>query len=173
MKHSNHINGLKLLARFTFRMKTIMKMGVVCLFLIISNFTWSQNDSVPDFTWGNCSYYNLSVNEEISYGGVDIQLLQLNNQYNQFRVNSDTLWVKVSKNSLAVNGSGVRLFVADNRNVKDIADNREVHGLLTKDVLICVSDLNKEMLNSRDYLFPVSFNDGFIWHVQEDANMFL
>jgi hypothetical protein len=82
------------------------------------------------------------------------------------------VWVKVSRRSLPVVADGLRLFVADNKNVKNITDDKQVHGLLLKDALICISAAEKEMLDPNSYVFPVSFNDGFTWNAQEDSYMF-
>lgn len=132
----------------------------------------SQEDTEPDFVWGNVSYFNVNQGESIYFNAVEIKVLTLENQFNTIKIGEDTVCTKVSKRSLAVPGRGIRLFVADNKNVKGLTDDKHVHGLLTKDVLLAVCGLNRKMLDPNNYTFPISFNDGFLWSVEEDYYMF-
>lgn len=132
----------------------------------------AQENSLPDFKWGSASYFNLNVGDSIFYNSTEIKLLKLNNHFNKIQVGIDTLWIKVSKRSLPIGSTSLRLFVADNVNVKTLTDDKKVHGLLSKDALLCVSDLNERMLDPNCYRFPVSFNDGFLWSAEEDSHMF-
>jgi hypothetical protein len=68
--------------------------------------------------------------------------------------------------------NGIRIFVADNKNVKALSSTPEIHNLLKKDVLICLSNLTDRLLDPVDFLFPVSYNDGFIWKTEETSHMF-
>lgn len=139
------------------------------LAVLVSN---AQENTEPDFLWGNTSYFNISVGEQIFYDSKEIKLLALEKQYNKIKVGNDTLWLKVNRLSLPSVAGGFRLYVADNKNVKRISDDSDVHGLLKKDVLLGVSLFNETMLASEKYLFPISFNDGFLWNGREDAYMF-
>ena len=101
-----------------------------------------------------------------------IEVLSMFNHFNELRIGKDTLWLKVSRRSLPSGLSDIRIFVADNVNVKNLTDNKKAHGLLTKDVLICISESEKNMLDPFQYVFPVSYNDGFLWKAEEDSHMF-
>ena len=87
------------------------------LFLIACFFGAAQEDSKPDFIWGNVSYFNLNRTESIFYNSAEIKLLALKNQFNTIKIGQDTISIKVSKRTLAIPGSGIRLFVADNKHV--------------------------------------------------------
>jgi len=143
------------------------------VFLIFAcQFTRAQEDSKPDFQWGNSSYYNLNVGDSIVFNKMGIEVLSMFNHYNEIRIGKDTIWLKVSKRSLSLGSSDIRIFVADNINVKNLTDDKAVHGLLNKDVLLCVSKSEKNMLDPFQYVFPVSYNDGFLWKAEEDSHMF-
>lgn len=144
------------------------------IFLLFCNsiICTGQDNSLPDFSWGNAFYYNLNTGDSIVFNGVSIQLLELDNHYNRIRLGNDTLWLKVSRRTLPVGKKGIRVFIADNKNVKAITDDNAVHGLLTKDVLLCASFFTKKMLDLTRYIFPVSFSDGFMWGAGEDSHMF-
>lgn len=132
----------------------------------------AQNLSVPDFTWGNASYFNINTGESIFYENTEIKLLKTENQFNLVKIDKDTFSIKVSKRTLAVSNGKITLYVADNKNLKAIAHDKEIHGLLKKDALICVSKAHLSFLDPVDYIFPVSFNDGFLWSTEEDSYMF-
>ncbi len=131
-----------------------------------------QNNTEPDIKWGNSSYFNLNIGDSILFNSTPIKLLGLTNHYNKIQVGKDTLWLKVSRRSLPAGINNIRLFVADNRMVKNSTNDKEVHGLLVKDALICVNNMIEKMLDPRQFRFPVSFNDGFLWSVEEDSYMF-
>ncbi|WP_163324179.1 hypothetical protein [Draconibacterium mangrovi] len=126
----------------------------------------------PDFSWGNCHYYNASVGDTIKFKGEDIVLLGIHNHYNTLSIDNDTIELKVSRRSLPTSLNRVRAFVADNQNVKKLASNKAAHGLLKKDALICLSDNQDLMLAPDSFGFPVSYNDGFNWNMNEDNHMF-
>ena len=132
----------------------------------------AQENSPPDFTWGNGFYYNLNIGETIHFNDAEITLLQLKNHFNALKIGEDTLWLKVSRRTLPNVSQGFRIFVADNKNVKALTSDTAVHGLLTKDALICVSNFRKNLLEPNHYVFPISFNDGFLWSAEEDSYMF-
>lgn len=132
----------------------------------------AQENSIPDFTWGNASYFNVNRGETIVFLGNEVELLEIENHYNRFRIEKDTFWIKVSRRTLPGVYRGLRFFVADNKNVKAITTDKKNHGLLKKDALICLSDFSDRLLNENQFVFPVSFNDGFIWRAEENSHMF-
>ncbi len=145
------------------------------LILIIS-FCWSiclaQKNSTPDFSFGNTCYYNLNIGETITFLDGDVTLLQVKNHYNQLRIANDTVWLKVSRRTLPQINGGLRMFVADNKNIKALDVDTSAHSQLTKDILLCLSDARKSMLEPNSYIFPVNFYDGFLWSAEEDSYMF-
>ena len=132
----------------------------------------SQNPTSPDFTWGSASYFNMNVGETIIYNDVEIKLIRIKNHFNQIKIGNDTIWAKVSRRTPAVTAGFLRIFVADNKNVKALTSEKQVHGLLKKDALICISNYDIPLLEPNNYQFPISFNNGFIWSAEEDSYMF-
>lgn len=149
-----------------------MKKTIFILFIFATCFKSLAQNSNPDFTWGNAFFYNLNVGETIHFNNADITLLELKNHFNAFKIGEDTLWIKVSRRTLPTVSQGFRILVADNKNVKALTPDTAVHGLLTKDALICLSDFRENLLDPNKYVFPVSFNDGFLWSAEEDSYMF-
>lgn len=132
----------------------------------------TSSQTQPDFKWGNGSYFNLNVGETVIFQNTEVKLLQLKNHFNQIKIGEDTVWLKVSRRTLPQIVSGIRVFVADNMNVKALTTDPNVHGLLKKDILICLSNYNTALLSQNNYVFPISFNDGFLWSAEEDSYMF-
>ncbi len=132
----------------------------------------AQESNVPDYKWGNASYFNMNIGETVYYGNTEIKLIALQNHFNQFKVGDDTLWIKVSRRSLPVVKGKLRIFVADNKNIKALTEDPEIHGLLTKDALVCISFSEESLLDPKKFTFPISFNDGFIWEGEEDNYLF-
>lgn len=150
-----------------------MKRYSALVILIVSGlFGVAQEKSVPDYKWGNVAYFNLSIGESIYVDSTEIKLLELENHYNKIQVANDTFWLKVSRRSLPHASGSLRLFAADNKNVKNTTNDRGVHSLLSKDVLLGVSLGTEKMLDQRRYIFPISFSDGFLWKAEEDSYMF-
>lgn len=145
---------------------------ILFLFFDFESGLFAQSQTSPDFTWGNASYFNLKTGEKIDFKGTEIKLLQIRNQYNQLQVGTEIIWLKVSRRTLPAVLGNLRIFVADNRNLKAIDRNKEIHGLLKKDALICVSSDSLPLLNPDEYFFPVSYSDGFLWSAEEDSYMF-
>lgn len=145
---------------------------IIFLLACVSLLGNAQTVTEPDFSWGNCHYYNANVGDTILFMGINVVLLDMKNHYNKLSVDNDTIELKVSRRSLPMSSNLVRAFVADNRNVKNLAANKAAHGLLKKDALICLSDNQNMMLNPDSYRFPVSYNDGFNWNMNEDNHMF-
>lgn len=149
------------------------KILYICIFVIgMVKIISAQADSKPDFNWGNASYFNLSINEGIFFEGKEIKLLQVKNQYNILKVGNDTVQLKVSRRTAPVISDNIKIFVADNYAVKNISGEREIHSLLTKDALICVSNASAKLLDQIRYIFPISFSDGFVWNSEEDIYLF-
>ncbi len=150
-------------------MKKIIFIFLVSLFVNRGN---AQQNSEADFCWGNGRYFNLNIGEKISFNGTEVKLLQLKNHYNRLKIGNDTLWLKVSRRTLPVITDGLRVFVADNKNVKALTTDNQNHGLLTKDALLCISGFKEPLLDPAKFVFPVSFNDGYQWSMEEDSHMF-
>lgn len=145
---------------------------ILFFFLCITFILKASTQTQPDFQWGNASYFNLNTGESIIFNDVEIKLLKLENHYNKIQIGPEVIWMKVSKRSLPQMIKGLQIFVADNKNVKALSADTEVHGLLKKDALICISaDLNP-LLNPNEYIFPISFNDGFQWNAEDNCPMF-
>ena len=144
----------------------------IWFFLLCTFSSKSQQESTPDFTWGNTAYFNLNIGERIWYCQKEIKLLATNNQCNTIKVADDTLVVKVCQRSLPLTVDDLRIFVADNKNVRSLTDDFPEHGLLRKDALIAVNNTVNPLLNENDYVFPVNFNDGFIWRFEENNHIF-
>ena len=115
------------------------KINLIFILIWLSAFGMAQN-TVPDFSWGNARYFNLNEGESCTFNNVEIKLLRLENHFSHIKVGNDTIFIKVSRRTLPVISQGLRLFVADNKNVKSITSDSQVHSLLKKDALICVSD---------------------------------
>ena len=132
----------------------------------------SQAQTRADFQWGNTSYANINVGESLVYQDTEVKLLQIKNHYNQLLVGKDTIWLKVSRRTLPNVVSGIRIFAADNKNVKALDLDSGIHSLLNKDLLLGLSSFKEPMLDPGKYIFPISFNDGFLWSVEEASHMF-
>jgi hypothetical protein len=145
---------------------------ILFLLLHIDSGLKSQNPTAPDFTWGNASYFNINVGDTIFYGNNEIKLLRLENHFNHLKIGNDTICIKVSRRTLPEQVGKLRIFVADNKRVKALSAESELHGLLKKDALVCVSDAGLPLLDPNKYLFPISFNNGFTWSGEEDSYMF-
>lgn len=139
-----------------------------CLNLVLKG----QAQTKPDFKWGNTSYFNINVGESLVFQDSEIKLLKIKNHYNQLLVEKDTICLKVSRRTLPSVVNGIRIFVADNRNVKALDLGSGIHSLLKKDIMLGLSSLKAPMLDPGKYIFPISFNDGFLWSAEENSHMF-
>ncbi len=151
-------------------MKYIVFISVVLIGIYFHNNTSAQTE--PDFSWGNGSYFSLNVGETVTFQNCTVQLLGQKTCYNLFKIGADTVWLKVSRHTLPKIVGGIRIFVADNKNVKALTVDSNVHGLLKKDVLVCLSEALKPLLDPNRFYFPISFNDGFLWSVEENSTLF-
>ena len=146
---------------------------LITFFFIIPLFiVQAEEKDKPDFQWGNASYFNVGVGESIIFDQTEIKLIQLENHYNLLKVGKDSLWLKVSRRTLPATIGNVRIFIADNKNVKELTEDPDIHGLLKKDALVCVSQISQTLLDQNLFVFPVSFNDGFIWKGEDDCHLF-
>jgi hypothetical protein len=147
-----------------------------CIFIILLLLSFAQvvaqPSSKPDFTWGNSAYFNLNKGESINFENTEIKLLSVHGQFNQLKVGNDTVNCRVSRRTLPVVKGELRIFVADNFNVKLKSANNAGHTLLKKDAMICVSKASLPLLNEFDFIFPISFNDGYLWSCEEDSYLY-
>ena len=150
----------------------MLKKTVFILFFIVSILRAGAQKSLPDFIWGNASFFDLAVGESFLFGNNEIQLIEIENHFNKIRIGADTVSIKTNRRSLPIVFGEVMIYVADNKNVKLLASNSEVHGLLQKDALIAVSAFNKPLLDFNKYVFPVIFNNGFLWNFDNDNYLF-
>lgn len=145
---------------------------ILTIFLGFAVESKSQGPTTPGFVWGNASYFNINIGESIIYNDTEIKLIQLENHFNKIKIGNDTLWIKVSRRTLPVQVGKLRIFVADNKNVKTLDPDKGIHGLMKKDALICISGSDFPLLDPAKYTFPISFSDGFLWSAEEDSYMF-
>ncbi len=151
-------------------MKSKVFTVIAILLLVIQ--VKAQTVETENFRWGNGFYYNLSLGGSITFNELEIKLLKVENHYNLIKIGEDSLWLKVARRSMPEEINGVRIFVADNKKVKELASDTLTHGILKKDALICLSDANFPLLDPLQFTFPVSFNEGFTWNVGEDSYPF-
>jgi len=146
--------------------------SLIIAVLMVTNCKVTAQPGKDSFTWGAVTYVNLSIWEKYNFHGEEIELLALRNSYNRLRVNHDTIWLKVCYRAPASVIGNLRIFIADNRNVKAIASDKAIHGLLKKDILLAVSPLWNPMIDLWQFIFPVSFKNGYIWRNDEDSYLF-
>ncbi|WP_340112276.1 hypothetical protein [Maribellus mangrovi] len=150
-------------------MKTLFYIFVWMIFAMTA-FGSKQSDA--DIKWGNSHYYNLNIGDSIWFDGISVKLLEVEKHRNLLKVGNDTLWLKVARRSLPSLSGSLNVFVADNINVKHLAKNKSIHGLLKADALVCVSGVGTSWLDLNSVVFPVTFNDGFMWSGEEETYMF-
>ena len=132
----------------------------------------AQKTTPSDFHWGNGFFYNLIKGQSILFNDTEIQLINIEGQYNRLKIDADTFDLKVVNHSLPFTANGFKIYIADNRNIQTVVGNPWIHGLLTGDALICICPLGVPLLEASSYVFPVSFKDGFIWSGDENSSMF-
>lgn len=144
---------------------------IVLLFSSLSDLvTTAQTTS--HFTWGNASYFDMAIGEQVIYKGTAVRLTDIEGRCNQIVVGVDTIWLEVAQRSLPGTIDGLNIFVADNRNLKQLAPDSGVHGLLNKDALVCITEIGTPLIDLDQAVFPVAFNDGFIWSGEEENYFF-
>lgn len=136
--------------------------------MIFNAFVNAQSESIPGFTWGNTTFFNLNIGDSIYYSATNIKLLSITNQCNKLKVGNDTIVVGHNQRTIPQHINGLTIYVADNRTLKTHSKKTALHGLLTKDALLAVSNTTSLLVNSLDYVFPVTFNEGFIWNLEAD-----
>jgi hypothetical protein len=122
--------------------------------------------------FGNGFFYDMRVGDSLSFGKTTIALESVTRQFCVFTVAGRRVDIKVSKLTPPVIAGGLRLFVADNHYVKSLTDDPDVHGLLTKDALVCLSDASLPLLDPAAYTFPISRRDGYVWDMGENSYTF-
>lgn len=144
------------------------------IFLLIDALTMvNAQNSEPDFRWSNSYYYNFAIGDSVRFNDKNIRLLSVDHQFTRLLIGRDTLNLRVARRSLATSSNGIQLFVADNRNVANLTPGDPAHQLLTKDALVCISsDIKGKWLNPDEFIFPVSYNNGFSWRGDEDSYIF-
>lgn len=147
-----------------------MKSAMLLMFLAISRLVFGVSPEPVKF--GNAVYINLSVGKPIEYSGKTIEVIELDNYRSLIRVNNKKEWLNVAKRSLPKEMDGLRIFVSDQINVKNLTTDPEKHNLLNKDVLLCISDAAKPLLDPKKFTFPISNRDGYEWTMEENSHMF-
>ena len=145
---------------------------VLILLLFSAVCSLAQENTTPDFIWGQASYYNMEVGDEIFFNGNKVTFIQNIGNHSQFKVENDTILLKVAQRSLPHMINALNIYVADNFNLKKLDSESGVHGLLTKDVLVCLTKNGEMLMDSKSASFPVAFNDGYIWSGEEDSYVF-
>ncbi len=148
------------------------KFHILLVQLLFAVQIYGQQTDSAGFIWGNSFFYNLDVGENVVFNDVEIRVLDIENHYTQLKVGADTIWLKVARRSVPEKIGAVRIYVADNKNTGALTSISCEKRLLKKDVLLCLSDSHKPLLDSDKFIFPVSFNDGFSWQAEEDSYMF-
>ncbi|HNX79813.1 MAG TPA: hypothetical protein PKJ24_08015 [Prolixibacteraceae bacterium] len=145
---------------------------VLLLFLFVREIASGQDNTPDSFRWGNVTYLQLAVGQNIDFEGNEIELLEIKNHYNHIRINRDTFWVKFCYRCPAMETGKLKFFVAGSRNVKALTTDSGLHQLLKKDILLAVAPGGQPMLDPLRYLFPITFAGGYIWRNDEDSYPF-
>lgn len=141
----------------------------------MQNFEMGNLCNTIPIEWGNAKYYNLSIGEFIKFTGNTIKLVDVFNSSCTINVNGLDYTIHIARRNLPLVVEGTRIFLADSKNVKDIATDNAlgmIHGLLKGDALICLSDETEPLLNPDKYVFPISKRDNYDWTMEETSHMF-
>ncbi|TVR53347.1 MAG: hypothetical protein EA425_03605, partial [Puniceicoccaceae bacterium] len=126
--------------------------------------------------WGNALFINLEVGETFSFLGHEIRLVGLSGPTCHLEVDGEPAALRVARLDLPQVVGGVRVFAADNRIVAGLTPTREsrthLHGALTKDAFLCLSDPGRPLLDPERFTFPIDRSDGYNWHGSENSHMF-
>jgi hypothetical protein len=150
----------------------LKKLLYIFVLILVTMSSVAREQSNADIIWGNSHYYNMNIGDSVWFDGTVVELLDVNLHCNLLKIGEDTLLLKVSRRSLPSMSGSLNVFVADNKNVKHLAKNKSVHGLLKADALVCLSGVGTNWLNLNSVVFPVAFNDGFLWSGEEETYMF-
>ncbi|MHB8897555.1 MAG: M23 family metallopeptidase [Thermoguttaceae bacterium] len=157
---------------------------ITCLLLLLSmqQSTGQQATAGPPpalssqaLAWGNAVYVNLQVGQSFQYQNTAIKLDSLTNNTATVSLNGQTRTLVVARQSLPEVVAGVRIFLADTRPVAELTTDEKfplVHGALTGDALLCLSDAGRPLLDPERFTFPISRDDGFRWSMAENSHMF-
>jgi len=149
------------------------KIGLILfLFLLFPQLSDGQDRDQDAFRWGNVTYLNISVRQKVEFQGNEIELLEIKNHFNKILINKDTFWLKVCYRSPALESGRIKVFAADNRNVMALTNDRALHGLLKKDLLLALAPKDQPLLDPLRFLFPITFAGGYIWRNNEDSYPF-
>ena len=141
----------------------------ISVFLIIASLTGNAQQEI---SFGNSIYVNLSLGQSIDFNGNNIQLIKCKNGLSYLEINGKEIKLPVAKRTLPVVVDSVRIFIADQKEFKNITSDSSVHALLESEAYICLSDPSKPLLNQNKYAFPISKKDGYTWSMEEDSHMF-
>ena len=136
----------------------IQKTTVFVIFCILVSYSNAQS-----FHFGNVLYVNLNQGEEYSFKGVSVKVLAIENTWTKVQIDQQEKWLNVARRELPLEMAGIRVFVADHKNLKALTTDDYVHQLLTKDVILCLSDASFPLLDTSQFTFPIARSDGFEW----------
>ena len=124
--------------------------------------------------WGNSIYVDLAVGDSVTFLGRQVRLVSTQASHCTVRVDSVSKELIVARRSLPDVINGVRVFVAMNRSVAQITPDSIAgeYGLMQKDVLLCLSNPARPLLEPERYAFPISRRDGYHWSMEEGSHMF-
>lgn len=152
---------------------------LVCVALLISlspePMAAGHDPGANPRAFGNAVYVDLAIGESFRYMDRTVRLAAIDGDSCTVEVGGERRRLRVARRALPEVIGGVRVFAADNRNVKRAttdAKSPEVHGALTLDALLCLSDSAKPLLDPQRFTFPISRTDGFEWTMEEDSHMF-
>lgn len=131
-----------------------------------------RDSGIADYRWGNALYVDFSLGDAYVFLEKRIVLIAMAHDSSTVRVGEKEVVLRVARRALPVVIDGVRLFLADNRNVKELTSDPAFHGLTRKDALLCLSDASRPLLDAEQYTFPISRRDGYHWHMEERSQMF-
>lgn len=135
----------------------------------------SMKDHPAPIQWGNARYYDLAIGGEISFLGKDVRLTDVVNHICCLEIDGQAIRLPVARQSRPAILNGLRIFVSDTRPAANLTRNEahpHVHGALTKDALICLSDPSQPLLDPQRFTFPIDRSDGYRWTMDEDSHMF-
>ena len=104
-----------------------------------------------------------------------VALREVINHYCEIEVEGTSANLPVARNSRPVEIGGIRVYVADTKVVGALTTEEafpDVHRLLTKDALICLSNPELPLLDPDRFAFPIDRSDGFQWSMDENSHTF-
>jgi murein DD-endopeptidase MepM/ murein hydrolase activator NlpD len=126
-------------------------------------------------TWGNITFVDLAVGEAYPFAGKNLKLVALENHCCTVDVEGVQRTLKVARRALPEVINGVRIFVSDNRVVAGLTTDKPfslVHAATTRDALLALSDPARPLVDPAAFVFPISRQDGYTWHMEEDSHQF-